>query len=211
MPKESRRIRRWLAYALAVLLAWPSSAGAQTPAAPAAQPATVRSLKVLPLAGNREMNDLEHRVMAPLVVQVLDQNDQPVDGAEVVFRFPLQGPSATFADHNNAKTFRTNPDGQAAAIGWMANGQVGTFQVQVTATRGNEQGSTSISMTNVTRIKEEAKARGKSWWSSRGAKIAIVAIAAGAAAAVVLVTRNSGSSKPPVITATPGSPTIGAP
>ena len=74
-----------------------------------------------------------------------------------MFRFPLDGPSATFADQKNAQTFRTNADGQAAAIGWTANGKVGTFQVQVTASRGNELGSATISMTNVTRIIGAAK------------------------------------------------------
>lgn len=220
MLNHGRRMQRWLPVTLAVLLALPPGAGAQAPAppqitpsqsTPVAQPATVRSLKVVPLAVNQEMNDLERKVMAPLVVQVLDQNDQPVDGADVVFRFPLAGPSASFPDQKSAQTFRTNADGQAAAIGWMANGTVGTFQVQVTASRGNEQGSATISMTNVTRITDQGKIREKRWWSSRWGKIAIIAGAAGVAAAIILATRGSGSSAPRVITAVPGSPTIGAP
>ncbi len=157
------------------------------------------------------MNDLEGKVMSPLVVQVADQSDQPIEGVDVVFRFPLEGPTATFPENKNVQTFRTNADGQAAAIGWMANGKVGTFQVQVTASRGNEQGSATITMTNVTRITEEGKAHNKRWWSSRWGKIAIVAAAAGVTAAIVLATRGSGSSSPKVVTATPGSPTIGGP
>jgi hypothetical protein len=165
-------------------------------------------LKVTALAGNQEMNDLEGGVMAPLVVQVLDQNDLPVEGADVVFRFPLAGPSASFPDQKNAQTFRTNVDGQAAATGWTANRQVGTFEIQVTASRGNELGSTVISMTNVTRITEQRKTRQKGWWSSRKAKIILIAGAAAVITVIVLATRSSG---PRVITATPGSPTIGAP
>ena len=60
------------------------------------------------LAGSGEMNDLERRVMAPLVVQVLDQNDRPMEGAEVVFRFPLNGPGATFPGGKNSVIVRTN-------------------------------------------------------------------------------------------------------
>lgn len=209
MRKIGSGMRNWLPYALVFLLVLPPAAWAQTPAAPP-EPATIRSLRILPLAGDQPLNDLESRVMAPLVVQVLDRNDRPVEGAEVIFRFPLQGPTASFPDHQNAHTFRTNADGQAAATGWMANGSVGSFQVQVTASFGNEQGSAMITMTNVTRITETLKNGKKSWWSSRRNKIIVIAVAAGAVAAIILATR-SGSSGPKVITATPGAPTIGAP
>lgn len=214
MLSNGRRALRWLPYTMAVVLALPPSAGAQAPpppqTAPAAQPATIRSLKVRALAGEQAMNDLEGKVMAPLVVQVSDQSDQPIEGVDVVFRFPLEGPSASFQDHKNVQSVRTNADGQAAAVGWMANGKVGTFQVQVTASRGNEQGSATISMTNVTRITEQERTQQKKWWSTRWGKIAIIAGAAGITAAIVLATR-SGSSGPKVVTATPGSPTIGGP
>ena len=207
MLNHGWRIHRWLPQTLAVLMALQPAMYAQAP--PAAQPATIQSLKVVPLAGSEEMNDLERKVMAPLVVQVLNQNDQPVEGADVVFRFPLAGPSASFPDHNNAQTFRTNADGQAAAIGWMANNQVGTFKVQVTATRGNEQGTAMVSMTNVTRIVEAEKHRQKHWYSSTWGKVAIAAGGALVALAIVLATRSGSSSR--TITATPGSPTIGGP
>jgi hypothetical protein len=203
---------RWLPCTLAVLLAIPPGMGAQAPSRPVAPPATVRSLKVIALAGSQELNDLERKVMAPLVVQVLDRNDQPVEGADVIFRFPLEGATASFPEHKNAQTVRTNADGQAAAIGWTANEKVGTFQVYVTASRGNEQGSVAISMTNVTRVADDGKGKRKHWWSSRWGKVALIAGAAGVAVAVVLATRGSSSKSaaiPTVITATPGSPTIG--
>jgi hypothetical protein len=210
-----RRIRRWLLYALTGLLVLPIDVTAQEPApgprGTLPQPATVQSLKVIPLSGNQGMNDLERKIMVPLVVQVVDQSDQPVDGADVVFRFPLDGPSATFPGQKSSQTFRTNADGQAAATGWTSNGKVGTFQVQVTASRGNELGSATISMTNVTRIIGTARTKERHWWSSKWAKIGIAAGAAGIIVAVILVTRGSGSTSPTVITATPGSPTIGAP
>jgi len=214
MINDPRRMKRWLPSGLAVLLALPPSAFSQvptTPPPPSAQAATVRTLKVIPLAGNQEMNDLQNKVMAPLVIQVLDVNDQPVEGADVTFRFPLKGASATFEGDQNAMTFRTNVDGQAAATGWTANNTVGSFQVQVTASRGTEQGSAIVSMTNVTRITEAEKkgSQNKKWWSSRWGKILI---GAGAAAIVVgIVLATHGGSNTRVITATPGSPTIGGP
>ncbi len=208
----------WLPLFLAILLALPPNLLAQQPTVQqpvAQQPAqtetlpAVEGLKVIPLAGNHAMNDLERRVMAPLVVQVLDQNSRPVEGAQVVFRFPLNGPGAEFGNQQTAQTVRTNADGQASAVGWMARG-AGTFQVHITVSRGNELGETTISMTNVTRIVDDGKVRHKTWWSNKWAKIAVIAGAAGAVVAVVLLTRGGGSSSR-TVTATPGSPTIGGP
>ena len=198
------RQTRWLPPVLVMLLAISPRAGAQQ----AAPLDTVQNLRVIPLAGNGEANDLERHVMAPLVVQVLDQNSRPVEGADVVFRFPVAGPTATFPGQKNSQTTRTNADGQAAAVGWNATGGVGAFRVQVTATRGNEQGQTSITMTNVTRILNEGKVKNKHWWSSKWGKIGIIAGTAAVVAVVVLTTRNGGGSTT-TITAVPGFPTIG--
>ena len=205
------RQTRWLPPVLAALLAVSPQAIAQQQPAPTPQAApadTVQSLKVIPLAGNGEMNDMERHVMAPLVVQVLDQNSRPVEGADVVFRFPVAGPSGTFPNQKNSQTTRTNANGQAAAVGWNATGGVGAFRVQVTASRGNEQGQTSLTMTNVTRITNEGKVKKKHWWSSKWGKVGIIAGAAAVVAVVILTTRNSGTSTT-TITAVPGFPTIG--
>ncbi len=185
------------------------------PATPMAPLPMVRSLKVTALAGNKAMNDLERGLMSPLVVQVLDQNDRPVEGAEVVFRFPLNGPGATFRRGNTSQTVHTNGQGQAAAMNWTANNQVGTFEVHVTAAYGNQLGETTVSMSNVTRIVDEGKGakKGAKWYSSKWVKIALIAGGAATVVGIVLATRG-GSSSPaavPTITITPGSPTVGGP
>ncbi len=233
-----RRLRRpWLPQGLAVLLvvaqiqaAEPAAAPPQTPAAvpqagappaasnpapaqPLAQLPVEQSLKILVLAGDGEQNDLERRVMAPLVVQVEDQNDRPVEGANVIFRFPINGPSATFPEGKSAVTVRTNGTGQAAAVNWMANGQVGTFQVHVNASYGNQVGEATVSMTNAARVVAEAKkSTAKSWWSHRWVKIAVIGgVAAAVAIGVVLATRGGGKSSGSTVTIIPGSPGVGVP
>jgi hypothetical protein len=150
------------------------------------------------------------------VVQVLDQNDRPVEGADVVFRFPMNGPSAAFAGGKTSQTVRSNGTGEAAAVNWMANGEVGTFEIHVTASYGNQQGDTTVKMQNVTRIVEGAKGKSKQahWYSPTWVKIALVGVAAGAVAGIVLATRGGGKSAATStnpITITPGSPTVGAP
>ena len=51
-----------------------------------------------------EVNDIQRKVMAPLVIEVLDQNDRPVEGAEVVFRFPLEAPLRRCASGRTSQT-----------------------------------------------------------------------------------------------------------
>jgi hypothetical protein len=160
------------------------------------------------------MNDLERRVMAPLVVQVTDRDERPVETAEVVFRFPVSGPGSAFAGGKTSQTVRTNSEGQASALNWMANGQVGKFQVHVTATYGNQVGETTLTMINVTRVVEEKpKSTAAGWWSHRWVKIAVIGGAAAAIGIGVFLATRGGSkgSSGATIGVTPGSPTVGAP
>jgi hypothetical protein len=238
MKKTANRtlsIRRALARILIVLLpivpvlaeqqnagsaptpASPSSSPSPQPGQPASASSAAQSLKIVTLAGKGEMNDLERHVMAPLVVEVLDQNDRPVEGAEVVFRFPLNGPGAVFPGGKTSQTTRTNGQGQAAAMNWTANNQVGAFDVHVTVTYGNQSGESTVSMSNVNRIVEETKKTQKTggWWSPRWVKLAILGGTVALAAGVVLATRGSSSAaatvSKPTITITPGPPTVGGP
>jgi hypothetical protein len=205
---------RWLAVVLSLSLVVPTSTWAQQQ-----QPgATAQTLRILPLAGNNEANDLQKKVMAPLVVNVLDQNGRPVEGADVVFRFPVLGPSATFPNQQSNGTFRTDADGQAAATGWMANGMVGSFRVQILATRANETGETSIVMTNVAKAEDVPVKSQKSWWSNKWVKIAIIAGAGAAVGGTIWALQggngtaaNNGGGGPAVVVGVPGSPTIGGP
>jgi hypothetical protein len=190
-------------------MAFAPNAAAQQPAAPA-KPVTplpnTESLKLLILAGQREANDLQKRIMAPLVVQVLDQSDNPVEGAEVVFRFPATGPGATFDGLKSSQTFRTNAEGQARATNWMANNQYGSFQVRVTASIGNQFGQAIVSMSNVMRVTSDTGRAHRRWMSKR-VVIVIAAVAAGTVAGI-LIARNSGGG-PTTVTISPGTPTLG--
>jgi hypothetical protein len=197
----------------------PADPGAQNPppTAPAQPPAQLpveQSLHIRVLAGSDEQNDLERRLMAPLVVQVTDRDERPMEGADVVFRFPISGPGATFAGGRTSVTVRTNTNGQAAALNWMANGQLGKFPVHVNASYGNQVGETTLSMENVSRVVEVArKSKAGGWWSHRWVKVAVIGGGAAIVAiAVVLATRGGGAkSSGGSTTISPGSPTVGAP
>ncbi len=172
------------------------------------------------LAGREEVNDIQRKVMAPLVVEILDQNDRPVEGAEVIFRFPLEGPSAIFAGGRTSLSVRTNGQGEAAATNWMANSQTGRFQVHVNASYGNQVGQTTFSMSNATKVnRSNASVLGPGgekhggWFSPTWVKIAVAAGGAALVAGIILATRGGGSSKSSgaTVTISPGAPSIGGP
>jgi hypothetical protein len=170
-----------------------------------------QNLKIRVLAGSGEMNDLERHVMAPLVVQVVDQDERAMEGAEVVFRFPINDPSATFLDGKPVLTVRTNGGGQARAVNWMAHG-VGTFEVHVNATYGNQTGETTVSMTNVTRVVAEAKkSSSKSLWSHTWFKVAVIGGAALAVGLGVYFATRGSSKSGTTVGVSPGQPGVGAP
>lgn len=191
------------------MLVLPSAGAAQNQAIQA-QPAGSVSLRIIALAGDGEMNDLQKKVMAPIVVQVLDQNSRPVEGADVTFRFPGNGPGAVFPDGKTSQTVLTNVDGQAALTGWTATNTPGAFEVQVSAKHGTDSGTSVIHMSNVTNVADELKKHEKKgFWSKKRNRIIVIgvtaAVVAGTVAAIVL-TRGNGKT---TLTAVPGFPTIG--
>jgi hypothetical protein len=224
-----RCLARLLAFLLVVvpLIADPQApvappaapASPQTPApapAPTAAPAplpVIQGLKVIPLAGKGEMNDLERKIMAPVVVEVLDQNDRPLEGAEVVFRFPISGPTAVFAGGKSSQTLRTNSQGQAAAVNWMANDQVGRFDVHVAASYGNQVGEVTFSMGNAQRVTQKDGREKRGWFSPLWVKVAVIGGGAALAVGIILLTRGGShsTSSGSTVTITPGSPSVGGP
>ncbi len=236
LGKKSLR-RSGLAQFLAMLMAvTPVFAGQAAPVSQQSQPApaapptpapvalpTVESLKVVPLAGKDEVNDIERKLMAPLVVQVVDQNDRPVEGAEVVFRFPIQGPGAIFPGGKTSQTARTNGQGQAAAMNWMANDQVGRFEIHVTASYGNQVGQTTFSMSNANKVVQRVGSSGikekhGGWFSPTWVKVAVIGGGVAVAVPIILATRGGSTAAtvpvappPPTVTITPGTPSVGGP
>jgi hypothetical protein len=199
--------RRFAAILLIFLVVFVPYASAQQPAPVKAPAAPTENLRILVLAGQGEQNDLPRRVMAPLAVQVLDPNDNPVEGAQVTFTFPGSGASALFDDQKSTQTVRTDSGGQARAINWTANTRTGKFEVHVTAILGNQTGQTDVSMYNVNRISEK-KPHG--WWTKKKV-IVVVLVAAAATATGILLSRETGGSGTTRVTISMGTPTLGGP
>lgn len=201
---------RTMSALLSVLLALPGMSLAQqpqeTPAAPAAQAPAPASIKLMVVQGEGAINNIEKRVVTEPIVEVRDQENRPVVGAEVVFTTPPSGPSATFFGASRTYTVKSDENGRARGTGLSPNVEEGTYPIDVTATLGNLQTSVSITQTNARAPELKTEKKNAIGWRL------LTAIAAGAAAGIVAVSRrdsNNGASTPTSISV--GGVSVGAP
>jgi len=185
----------------------PPAAAAQTPSSQPAPPpraalpeSPASPLSIILLEGENVMNSLPLlRSVAP-VVQIVDQNGFPVEGATVVFTLPEQGPGGTFTSGGTSFPTQSDSAGQAACLVFAPKGE-GKFQIKVTATSGQHHGEAFIHQVNTTRpyvgpiIKHP--------WYKRKLTWIVIGGAAAAAVALVLVLHSSSSKG---VTITPGPP-----
>lgn len=178
---------------------------AQTPAPPPP------SLQIAILEGEDVSNNIKERTAREPIVQVTDENHKPVAGAAVLFSVDSQGghAGATFA--HGAKVFHgtTDANGNVTAHGFHPNGHTGQFHVNVTASKGQLVGHTTIAQTNVAAATTAATSSGITGFVA--AHVVVVSavaggvVAAGVTAGVVASNQSSGT------TITTGTGTVGAP
>ncbi|MCC7236875.1 MAG: hypothetical protein IT163_16320 [Bryobacterales bacterium] len=197
---------------------------AQADAQPVASLPVERGLKLVVLAGNGEVNDIQKRLPGLIVVEVRDTDDRIVEGADVVFRFPPSGPSAYFPGPKLTQTKRTNAQGQASPDAWVPNSQAGNVLVKASATYANLMGETEITMVNAAAVTQKmrdkygremgAHGAGGRFWSNKWVRLGIIGAAAGGAAAAYFLLRDNKSSSTvarPTVTISPGGVSIGGP
>lgn len=168
-------------------------------------------LKIIVVQGEGAQNNVRSRSAAPLVVEVRDASDKPIERAEVVFQLPAYGPSGVFNGWMRNQLARTNAEGRAESSGYTPNDEPGRFNIKVTATSGTKTSSAVIAQSNVSgagtpQVKQD---RSKMW------KILAVVGAAGLAGGIVAATRGGDSSSSAAasvpITISPGTVTVGGP
>jgi len=169
------------------------------PATPEAIPS---SLKVSVIEGNNAVNSIPLGRSVTPVVEVRDENDFPVEGANVVFTLPDSGPGGTFLKTPTTYATVTDAHGQVSAP-FMVNGIPGKFEIKVAATAGNRKGEAVVTQTNTTGGYIGPALPRRSWYK-KWPTWAIVGGAVTAGIVVLIVTRSSGSGQ--TVTLTPGSP-----
>jgi hypothetical protein len=174
-------------------------------------------LQIRVLEGEGVAYPLGGRATRGVTVQVTDETGKPMEGSSVSFRLPEEGPSGTFANGSRAELAITKADGKASAWGMQWNRTEGSFEIRITAVKGQARAGTvcAIYLSKLTAAAEDGSSspvrlsRNHKWlW--------VTLAAAGAAGAVVAAMALRGKSVPLGPTVTPtaiGIPTIvvGAP
>src|SRR5262245_44848368 len=148
-------------------------------------------LKIVVVQGEGAQNNVRTRSATQPVVEVRDEGDKPVPGAEVVFQLPPAGPGGVFNGWMRTQTARTGPEGRAQAHGFAPNDEEGRFNIRVTATSGNKTSNAVIAQSNTRGTGNggpQAKSNKKMWTI-----IAIVGVAA-LAGGIVAATRGDSNS-----------------
>ncbi len=177
-------------------------------------------IQIVIVEGEGAINNVKERVNREMIVQVEDQNHKPVAGAAVIFFLPNDGPGGTFGNGTNSLTTTTNAQGRATARGIQFNGQAGPMIVRVSASYA---GRTATAVINQTNALSGASTSGTGIGGGSGGGLSLTTkliiigavVGAGVAAGVIFASKGSssgsGSSGPPTITITPGTPTVGGP
>ena len=164
------------------------------------------TLTVKILEGDGAFNDIKHKVGHPLGVEVRDQNNRVVSGAEVTFTVPTVGASGTFGNGQQSITTVTDQDGIARSGSFSPNLMEGRFSIRITARQQNREGALLVSQSNTSAGVETGQSHKKLW--------IIVAIAAAGGVGGVVAMRGSSSSSSSATAATVltgGGIVVGAP
>jgi hypothetical protein len=195
----------WLSIGNAQTLNTPPQAAAEQAPVPA-RPTAISSLKVFVLEGADGVHIPKTGTSMPLVIEVRDQNDRPIEGADVMFQLPSSGPGGFFYDQKLVFTTKTNYQGQAEAAGFQPNAQYGRFNITVTVSLGALKRTIGVPQT-ITDNPEQlvTKRRSRKWlWIG-------LAGAAAAGIGIYFATRGSGGAPSSTVILTPGPITIGVP
>jgi hypothetical protein len=168
-------------------------------------------LQIRVIEGEGVAYALGGRATRGVTVQVTDETGKPIENASVSFRLPEEGPSGTFSNGSRLEIVTTKADGRAAAWGMQWNRTEGSFEIRITAVKGQARAGTVCAVylskaTTETGSSAPVKlARSHKWlWIT-------LAVAGGAGIAVAVGAVAGKSSTPVGPTATPttiGTPTI---
>lgn len=114
-----------------------------------------RKLHIVVVEGEDAVNVIQQRTAVAPIVEVRDQNDQPVAGATVTFALKGGNAKATLGNGLRQLVATTDAAGRASvAVNPVANGAV---QIEATASLGGQTASTTIAQTNVATAADATK------------------------------------------------------
>lgn len=191
-------VTKFLVGFLSFLLALPACAQ-QSP--PGSNPAI---LQIRVIDGQGAIYGLGSRATRGVTVLVTDETGKPVSGATVSFTLPASGATGTFANGAKTEIAATQIDGRASVWGMQWNHTPGSFEIRVTAVKGQARAGTvagavlSDSVSDPA-LRHASGGSGKRWlW---------ITLAVGGAAAAGLAGLSAGKGSTGSATA-PGTPSL---
>jgi hypothetical protein len=192
---------------LAATLVIPPASFAQEKATAPPQPAApAGKLKIVVLQGEGAVNNIASGTATQVVVEVRDEADKPVPGAEVLFQLPAAGPGGAFHGWMRTQTAKANEQGQAGTSGMAPNDEPGRFNIKVTATEGARTGSVVVAQTNARRTGTGGRATAGSSWKWK----IIGLVATGAVVGGIYAAKRNGGTVAATSTTTPVTVTVGS-
>jgi hypothetical protein len=148
---------------------------------------TVGWLKIRVLEGEGALNNIRNRVGRDVEVEVVDERDRLVEGAQVSVVLPMDGASGTFAANEREYSTTTDARGRAATRGFKPNTVEGRFNIKVTAAFKGREGTAVVAQTNTLAGGVAADRHSR--------KLVIIGLLAGAGVGgAVIATHGRGSS-----------------
>ncbi len=170
------------------------------------------ALQVTILEGEGAFNDIHKGLARAPMVEVRDENGNPLENARVVFQLPEMGPSGTFGESGLTYVATTDRQGHASGVGLKPNRVEGAFQIVVTASATGRTGRTVIRETNTLAGGDRPIKSGRSKWLG-----ILLAVGGAASGGIIAATRGGGNSSstsasaPTPTTLSAGTVTIGGP
>ncbi|MEI9811922.1 MAG: hypothetical protein WDO18_04280 [Acidobacteriota bacterium] len=157
------------------------------------------------------------RATRGIVVQVADELGKPLAGVTVTFRLPERGPSGQFREGGLSAVVKTEADGRAEVWGMQWNNESGSFELRITAAKGEARAGTvcPLYLSDAPVLRSDNVAGGrvatpKVGHSKKKLWIALGLVAAASAAIAGMAGRSSGvAGVPPAGVVNP--PKIGVP
>jgi hypothetical protein len=94
------------------------------------------------LEGNGQVYAPGSRATRGVTVQVTGETGQPVEGATVTFQLPPDGPGGVFSNGSRIEIATTGADGRATVWGMQWNRTLGSFEIRITASKGQAHAGT---------------------------------------------------------------------
>jgi len=168
-------------------------------------------LQIRVLEGEGVAYPLGGRATRGVTVQVTDETGKPIEGAAVSFRLPEEGPSGAFSNGSRTEIATTKADGKASAWGMQWNRTEGSFEIRITAVKGQARAGTvcAVYLSKLTAVTAESGSSSPLRIARNHKWLWITLAVAGAAGVAVAVTALHAKSVPLGPTVTPT--TIGLP